>query len=447
MPYEVIMPKIAESIFEGTITKWVKKEGDKIEMNEPLFEISTDKVDTEIPAPAEGYLTKILHKEGAVVPINTVVAVIGDTPVAGSSQTSSAQTKSAAVSAQKTQTSKKPEQIPVKIESSQAVATQETEKVLATPLVRKIAKDEGINLAEVKGTGPAGRITSEDINNYIELRKQAKHTAEKLPETHPADKSTVIGTRQLQSTLPISGDNQANPYPLIITGEVAEEKMSTMRKKIAEHMVISRKTSAHVTTVWEVNLDAIVKLREKEKDYFERVHNTSLTYTTFFAVAAVQALREFPYCNCSLDGDKVILKKYVNLGIAVAIPEGLIVPVIRNADEKSFVRISKDIADLASRARSKKLSPDEVKGGTFTITNPGIYGCLFGTPIINQPEVAIMGVGGIEKRPVVRNDAIAIGNMVNLTLSFDHRVVDGAYADQFMAKVKSTLENWSTPIK
>lgn len=438
MPYDVIMPKIAESIFEGTITKWLRKEGDKIERDEPLFEISTDKIDTEIPCPYSGYLNKILHKEGETVAVNTVIAVISDSPAAQTAVSPPAAAETAAPA----------QQAEIKAVKQAPPQTQQATagRILTTPLVRKMAKDEGVDLALVKGTGPGGRITKEDLESHLrQMREIPKVPAQPLEQQ--LQPQADVSARRLQTTTPIAGDSQANPFPLVITGEVTEEKMTPMRKKIAEHMVISKRISPHVASLWEANMDTVVAIREREKSYFERVHNTPLTYTAFFVAAAVEALKEFPYMNCSIDGDKLILKKYINIGIAVSLPDGLIVPVIKNAHEKSFVRVCKDISDLAGRARSKRLSPDEVKGGTFTITNPGIYGGLIGIPIINQPEVAIMGIGGIQKRAVVRDNAIAIANMVYLSISFDHRIIDGAYADQFMSKVKATIEDWRLPTK
>lgn len=419
MPTDVIMPKIAESIFEGTLTKWLKKVGDSVKQDEPLFEISTDKVDTEIPSPAAGVLTEILVQEGETVSINTVVARIGT---------------SAAV----------PAPIPPRVRDSappthsqlQVSRRTETEddggRVFASPLVKKMAEKEGVDLRELQGSGFKGRITKQDLEEFLSRRRGGATVVTEAPRGTSPDRlpSPPMAPR------PAAG------------GPVETVRMTPMRKAIAEHMVASRRTSAHVSTFWEADLSRVIALRDKEKGDFERVYGTRLTLTTFFAVAAIRGLKEFPVVNASVEGDSIVYHRYVNLGIAVALPEGLIVPVVKDADGMSFLGLSRAINDLADRARSKKLKVDEVQGGTFTITNPGIYGGLIGTPIINQPQVAILGVGGVQKRVVVTDgDAIAVRPMVYLTLSFDHRIIDGAIADQFMAVVKRTLQEWELPLK
>lgn len=429
---KVIMPQMGESIFEGTITKWLKKKGDRVERDEPLFEISTDKVDSEIPAPASGVVQDILVKEGQTVQINTVVAVIGD----GSAKPAAEKPAEPAppakeVQRQQTKQTPAPPKGPAPVagpeplaESERAVEEEEEgerEGVRSSPLVRRIAKEHGIDLSALtgKGTGINGRITKSDILSYIEQGPKPGAPAAKAPA--PA--------------APLAAP------PMKFTGEVERVPMTAMRKAIAEHMVMSRHTSAHVTTFFEADVTRLMQSREKQKAEFER-SGVKLTVTPFFVQAAANSLRRFPIVNSSLDGDTVVYKKAVNIGIAVNLEWGLIVPVIKNADEKNLFGLAKAINDLGERARTKKLTPDDVKDGTFTITNPGQYGGLIGTPIINQPQVAIMGMGGIKKRAVVIDDAIAIRSMIILSLSFDHRVIDGATADQFMADVVKQLENW-----
>jgi 2-oxoglutarate dehydrogenase E2 component (dihydrolipoamide succinyltransferase) len=419
---KVIMPQMGESIFEGTITKWLKKKGDTIQRDEPLFEISTDKIDSEIPAPASGVLQDILVNEGQTVQINTVVAVIGD----GSA-------KPAAEQAPAREAAKEPpeKEQPREVKGPAPVAgpTAEAEKdegepaeegnVHSSPLVRRIAKEHNVNLSALagKGTGINGRITKTDILSYIEQGSK------------PAG-----GT-----TRPVSAPPPAPPMKF--SGEVERVPLTAMRKSIAEHMVLSRKTSAHVTTFFEVDCSRILKAKDQQQAEFER-SGVRLTVTPFFVQAAANALKRFPIVNSSLDGDTIVYKRAVNVGIAVNLEWGLIVPVIKNAGEKNLAGLAKALNDIGDRARNKKLTPDDVKDGTFTITNPGQYGAVIGTPIINQPQVAIMGMGGIKKRVVVIDDAIAIRPIIMLSLSFDHRVIDGATADQFMADVQKQLESW-----
>jgi len=431
---KVIMPQMGESIFEGTITKWLKKKGERVERDEPLFEISTDKIDTEIPAPAAGVLQDILVKEGQTVQINTVVAVIGD----GS-------TKTAAEGAKEPTKPEPPKEVkgpaPVAGPTAEAEKTSpepaarsrpspSEEEIRSSPLVRRIAKEHNIDLSALagKGTGIDGRITKTDILSYIEQPGKAAPAAPRKPE-EPARG-------------PKAPPVPPTPAPMKFTGDVERVPLTAMRKAIAEHMVMSRKTSAHVTTFFEVDCSRILKAKEKQQAEFER-SSARLTVTPFFVQAAANALKRFPVVNSSLEGDTIVYKRPINIGIAVNLEWGLIVPVIKNADEKNLFGLAKALNELGDRARNKKLTPDDVKDGTFTITNPGQYGGLIGTPIINQPQVAIMGMGGIKKRAVVIDDAIAIRPIIVLSLSFDHRVIDGATADQFMADVQKQLENWT----
>jgi pyruvate dehydrogenase E2 component (dihydrolipoyllysine-residue acetyltransferase) len=442
---KVIMPQMGESIFEGTITKWLKKKGERVERDEPLFEISTDKIDTEIPSPAAGVLQDILVKEGQTVQINTVVAVIGD----GSPKPAEEKTKgtpkqeTTPKEPPKAATKEAPQEIkgPAPVagptehilkEESQRDAAQPTsdEEVRSSPLVRRIAKEHNFDLASLagKGTGIDGRITKSDILSYIEQpRKETRPTTPSKP-AEPARRVTETA-------------QPTTPPPMKFTGDVERVPLTAMRKAIAEHMVMSRRTSAHVTTFFEVDCSRILKAKEKQQAEFER-SGARLTVTAFFVQAAATALKRFPIVNSSLEGDTIVYKRAINIGIAVNLEWGLIVPIIKNADEKNLFGLAKAINDIGDRARNKKLTPDDVKDGTFTITNPGQYGALIGTPIINQPQVAIMGMGGIKKRAVVIDDAIAIRPMIVLSLSFDHRVIDGATADQFMAEVQKELENW-----
>jgi pyruvate dehydrogenase E2 component (dihydrolipoyllysine-residue acetyltransferase) len=434
---KVIMPQMGESIFEGTITKWLKKTGEHIERDEPLFEISTDKIDTEIPSPASGTVQDILVKEGQTVQINTVVAVIGDGAAKPSAPTEKAPAPAEKPAAPETVKGPAPVAGPTKEVEKEAPRAQQRpttpappssteQNVRSSPLVRRIAKETGVDLSRLagKGTGINGRITKNDILGYIEGTGKRETTAG-VSRPGPAETRVYVP-----------------PEPSVkFTGEVERVPLTAMRKTIAEHMVMSRKTSAHVTTLFEVDCLRIMKAKEKQQAEFER-NGVRLTITPFFVQAAANALKRFPIVNSSLEGDTIVYKRAINIGIAVNLEWGLIVPVIKNADERNLLGLSKALNDLGDRARNKKLTPDDVKDGTFTITNPGQYGGLIGTPIINQPQVAIMGMGGIKKRAVVIDDAIAIRPIILLSLSFDHRVIDGAVADQFMADVQKQLENW-----
>jgi len=424
---DVIMPQMGESIAEGTITKWFKKVGDHVERDEPLLEISTDKVDTEIPAPTTGVLSEIRVQEGATVPINTVIGVIG-----GAIQEAGA--PPAAESSETTQTmppAPPTPPTPQPVPSPAPVAAPEPPSepgLRSSPLVRKMAREHGIDLSHVTGTGRGGRVTKEDMLKAIESAS-APPPAEPAPSPPPEPEPA-----------PTPPPTASQP-----PGRSHSEPMSNMRKSIAHHMVLSRQTSAHVTTVFEADVSRIVDERNAHKPAFAR-DGVKLTYTPFFVHAVLASLKAFPIFNASIDGDSIVYHRDRNIGIAVALEGGLIVPVIRNADEKSFLGLARAINDIGERARTKKLMPDDVQGGTFTITNPGPFGGLFGTPIINQPQVAILALGGIHKRPVVVNDGIGVRSMVYLALSFDHRLIDGALADQFMADLKDRLEDWDEQI-
>jgi 2-oxoglutarate dehydrogenase E2 component (dihydrolipoamide succinyltransferase) len=468
MSTKVIMPQMGESIIEGTITKWLKKVGDAVGRDEPLFEISTDKVDSEIPSPAEGVLTEILVPEGKTVQINTVVAIINGegTAVAKAPEPAAEAPPPSAPAARKVE-EPKPSALPPTAatkapEPPPALAPVEQPRppappplvqpldIRTSPLVRRMAREYGIDLKEVRGTGLEGRITKQDILALVEQRSKgaaaqapqpfapAAEMPSPLPATAP---SGAVSAPQPQA--PEEAPPETRAEPTRFSGESETVPMSLMRKSIADHMVLSKRTSAHVHTVFEVDMSAVVALREKYKDEFERREKIKLTYTPFFVKALVDTVREFPIVNCSISGDNIIYKKPINVGVAVALENGLIVPVVKDAHLKSFTGIALAVNDLAERARTKRLRPDDVQNGTISITNPGAYGALFGTPIINQPQVAILGVGGIEKRPVVINDAIAIRPMIYLSLSFDHRVIDGAVADQFMARLKVRLQSWT----
>ena len=426
---DVVMPQMGESIFEGTITKWLKKVGDTVAQDEPLFEISTDKVDAEIPSPTAGTLTEIKIAEGATVQINTVVAVIG-----GAAGASAAPVASPAPAAK----AEAPQAAAAPTEASpDAEETVSVDGVRSSPLVRKIAKDNNLDLSKVKGTGSAGRITKEDALAAIAQRGTA-------PAASPAA-APVPAAAAPAAAKPAP----AAPAPSVPLGELVP--LSRMRSIIAQRMVDSKHTSPHVHTCFKIDLTKIVKLREKEKSKYEQRNGVKLTYMPFITRAVVNTLRKMPIVNASMEGEGIRYHKNVNIGIAVALDWGLIVPVIKEAEDKSFLGIARSIVDLAERARGKKLKPDEVGGGTFTITNPGIFGEQFGTPIINQPESAILGVGGLFKEPTVitdesGSDAIAVRSIIRLTLGFDHRIVDGADAGKFMQEVKKYLENWSEDI-
>jgi pyruvate dehydrogenase E2 component (dihydrolipoamide acetyltransferase) len=415
MPTPVVMPQMGESIAEGTIVRWIKKVGESVERDEPLFEISTDKVDAEIPSPAAGVLTDIKVKEGETVAVNSVVAEIGQANEVREGGTAKQQADGQSTPA------------PTPADKTVAVVASEQPsdngRRRSSPLVRRIAKEHNVDITQIAGSGIGGRVTKHDILGFVE-RGDARPQA-RMPES--GEPGTAEPARA------------ARPVQVRPTGADRIEKLSVMRKKIAEHMVLSTRTSAHVHSVFHVNFSTIEKLRQQKRAEYEQA-GVKLTYMAFIARVVVEALHRHPILNASIDGENIVYKKDINLGIAVALDDGLIVPVIRNADEKNVLGLSRAIADVAERARTKRLNPDEVHGGTFTITNPGQFGAQFGMPIINQPQVAILGVGAIEKRPVVIDDAIGIRTMAYLTLGYDHRLVDGAVADQFMADVKQHLE-------
>ena len=381
----VLMPQMGESVAEGTIVRWIKKVGDRVDRDEPLFEISTDKVDAEIPSPAAGILSEIRANEGDTVPVNSIVAIIGTGLDAPASAVSAASTAAAPAKAAAIEKS---------APTAPAPASEHVERDRTSPLVRQLAKEHNVDLSRVQGTGIGGRVTRDDVLAFVE-----RGIAPPAAAQHADDRI---------------------------------EKMSVMRKKIAEHMLASRRTSAHVHTVFEVDFSTVARIREGKK----------ISYLSFIVSAVAAALKAFPILNSSVEGDSIIYHSDVNIGVAVALESGLIVPVVKQADTLSLAGIGERIADLAARARSKHLKPEEVADGTFTVTNPGAFGALLGTPIINQPQVAILGIGSIEKRPAVQGDAVVARTTAILTLGFDHRIIDGAVADQFMAHIKRALEHW-----
>ena len=439
MPTDIVMPQMGESIFEGTITKWLKKPGDKVQRDEPLFEISTDKVDAEIPAPASGVLREIKVTEGNTVQVNTIVGIIaadGEAAAAAAPSTPAPATpapvklekdkaeeeKPAKGTAEKEESAAAPAS-PPRQAATEAAPEEDTDHARSSPLVRKLAREHNVDLSQVTGTGTGGRITKQDIQAFLD--KPAAATPAQAPAASTA------------------------PTPAAIPGDLVP--MTQMRKIIAQRMIESSRTSAHVHAMFEVDITRIVNLRNKTKGAFEQRHGARLTFMPFFVRAAIIALQQFPIVNASIEGENIRYHRHVNMGIAVALDWGLIVPVFKNADELNFLGLQRGITDLGERARNKKLMPQDVEGSTFTVTNPGQFGAVFGLPIINQPNSAIMGVGGITKTPLVvtdrdGNDSIAIRSVVHLTLGYDHRLIDGAVADQFMALVKKTLENWSEEV-
>jgi pyruvate dehydrogenase E2 component (dihydrolipoyllysine-residue acetyltransferase) len=439
MPTNVVMPQMGESIAEGTIVRWIKKIGDAVDRDEPLFEISTDKVDAEIPSPAAGVLTDIKAKEGETVPVNSVVAVIGGDKVSAPAKEATASVPAGslpeAIAGQPEVPARRPdvakESRTARGEAPESTGSPESKEDLrrqkSSPLVRRIAQEHHVDIGQIQGTGISGRVTKQDILDYIE----SEGASAKEAPASPASPSSAVAAKA-----------PPTPGPAYKPGEnVSIVPMSVMRKKIAEHMVLSAHTSPHVYSVYETNFGRINALRDKNKAEFEAA-GAKLTFTAFIAKATIDALRQFPIVNASVDGDNIVYKKDINLGVAVALDNGLIVPVIRKADEKNLLGLSRAINDLAARARSKKLVPEEVQGGTFTITNPGIFGALYGLPLINQPQVAILGVGSIEKRAVVIDDAIAIRPVCHITLGYDHRLIDGAEAGRFLSYLKERLEKF-----
>jgi pyruvate dehydrogenase E2 component (dihydrolipoamide acetyltransferase) len=391
---DVVMPQMGESVAEGTIVRWIKKVGDRVDRDEPLFEISTDKVDAEIPSPAAGVLSEIRAHEGETVPVNSVVAVIGGANDVVSSQREATPKVAPATPPAPTLDTREVASISPASSASGSKATESIARERTSPLVRQLAKEHNVDIAQVRGTGIGGRVTKDDVLAFVASGGQNNQV------THLSDDRI--------------------------------EKMSVIRKKIAEHMVASRRTSAHVHTVFEVDFSRIAAIREGRKT----------SYLSFIIKAVADALRAFPILNASVEADSIVYHTHVNIGVAVALEGGLIVPVVKDADQLDLAGIGKCVVELAARARTKHLSPDDVAGGSFTVTNPGALGALLGSPIINQPQVAILGVGSIEKRPVVVEDAVVPRMTAVLTLGFDHRIIDGAMADQFMARIKRALENW-----
>jgi pyruvate dehydrogenase E2 component (dihydrolipoamide acetyltransferase) len=496
---DVTMPQMGESIAEGTLTKWLKGVGEKVERDEPLFEISTDKVDAEIPSPASGVLARVLVQAGSTVPINTVVAVIaseqeaaalgttqaapaaapqepapapppvsapmggGDTPgapapVPPSTPAAALHTvaqpippaagpparppmppaappvPTVSVQALPVEAPRPPQAAPAPTEAPTASTPQSAEpraeefrRIKSSPVVQKIAIEHGVDLAEIQGTGLSGRVTKQNVLDHIETRS-----------SQPAPAASA--------GIPPSGPPSA-PAARFVPSFQADERvevvpMSPVRRKTAEHMVQSRRISAHVSTIFEIDMTRIDQLRRKHRQAYEERSGVKLTYVPFILKAVVDALKANPILNASVDGDRIVYKREVNIGLAVDLNPGLIVPVIRNADEKNVLGLARTAHDLAERARIRKLKVDEIQGGTFTVTNPGVFGSLFGTPIIHQPQVGILAVGVVEKRPVVRDDAIAIRTMAYFALTFDHRLVDGADADRFMGELKRSLQDF-----
>jgi pyruvate dehydrogenase E2 component (dihydrolipoamide acetyltransferase) len=440
---DVVMPQMGESIVEGTLTKWLKKPGEQVERDEPLFEISTDKVDTEIPSPAAGTLREVLVEEGKTVGINTVVARIEDGAGNGVSSTKAPVANAAPaprVSAAAPVQAPAVQTPAVQAPAAPAPANVEPGEPSGplSPLVRKMARENNVDLSRVKGTGAGGRITKQDVEAYI--------AAGQPPVAQPPVAEAPAAARPAPVQAPPTAPTGYVPPAASLPAKVRVEPMSTMRQKIAEHMVMSKRTSAHVTTIHRVDMTKVAKMRDRQKADFQSRYGMSLTYLPFVVRASVEALRTYPIVNASIEGTNILYHNEINIGIAVALENGLIVPVIRNADERNVLGLQRAIVDLASRARSRQLKPDEVQGGTFSITNFGSFGSIVATPVINQPQVAIMGVGAVTKEPVVIDDAIAIRSICYLSLTFDHRLIDGALADQFTAKAKAVLENWSEEV-
>ena len=439
MPTDVIMPQMGESIFEGTITKWLKRAGDPVEKDEPLFEISTDKVDAEIPSPVTGILGEIRAEEGATVQVNTVVAVI-EAAGSASAQASTTEPEEPAASSA-------PESA-----SAPSDSQSSNKKIHSSPLVRRIAQDHNIDLDRVAGTGPQGRITKEDVLRHLSLEgtRNAPSAVPPVAEV-PATRPASVAASQVEAAAPSGispSDRATSPIPPLPGALVP---LTKMRAIIAQRMAESAQISPHVHTVFKVDMTRIVRIRELKKGKYEQRNGVRLTYMPFIGIAAVDTLRKFPIVNASMEGSSIRYHENINLGIAVALEWGLIVPVVKQAEERSFLGMARAIADLAERARAKRLKPDEASGSTFTLTNSGIFGEEFGTPIINQPEAAILAIGGLKKEPVIvtdaeGNDTIAIRSVQHFCLGFDHRIIDGADAGKFMSEFRKTLENWDREI-
>ncbi len=452
MATDIIMPQMGESIVEGTITKWLKKPGDKVQRDEPLFEISTDKVDAEIPSPASGVLREIKVSEGTTVGVNTVVGTIAADGEAAKLAPAAPKAPVAESSAAPPLRPRAEAPTPPPMQASPASTEEESEEARSSPLVRKIAREHGVNLSHVTGTGLGGRITKQDIMQFIEAKESRVGTGVLASPPRTESRGAAGRSEAPPVSAPSSVEPAASvqrPAPAAYPGDLVP--MTNMRKLIAKHMIESRRTSAHVHCMYEVDLTRVVNLRNKHKSGFEQRHGVRLTFMPFFVRAAIIAIQQWPIVNANIEGENIRYHRSINVGIAVALDWGLIVPVVKNAGDLNFLGLQRAITDLGERARTKKLKPEDVEGSTFTITNPGQFGAVFGLPIINQPNSAIMGVGGIMKMPLVvtdkdGNDSIAIRSVVHLTLGYDHRLIDGAVADQFMAQVKKNLEQWSEEV-
>jgi pyruvate dehydrogenase E2 component (dihydrolipoamide acetyltransferase) len=438
MATDVVMPQMGESIAEGTIVRWIKSVGDPIDKDEPLFEISTDKVDAEIPAPGAGVLLEIKVKEGETVPVNSVVAVIGAAGERPIDRTADA--PAPGPTAKATDGAPASPATPAAVEAAAGpppagpATLADLRRTRSSPLVRTIAKAHGIDITAMAGTGISGRVTKKDILAFVDSGGAA------AAPTSPKGPAPMTAPAMVPPA--ITPPPMTPPPPAFTPGEsVRIEKMGVMRKKIAEHMVMSIHTSPHVYSAYEVDFGRIDAIRLEKKAAYEAA-GTKLTYTAFIAKATIDTIRQFPFSNASIDGENIVYKRDINLGIAVALDQGLIVPVIKSADERNVLGLCRAIQDLAHRARTKQLKPEDVQGGTFTITNPGIFGALFGLPIISQPQVAILGVGSIDKRVVVVDDMIAIRPMCCLTLGYDHRLIDGADAGRFLQALKDRLQDF-----
>ncbi len=432
MATEVLMPQMGESIAEGTITRWLVKVGESVERDAPLLEVSTDKVDTEIPSPASGVLLEVHHQEGETVPVNKVVGLVGEKgeesasgapPTASEDPVPDAQAAAEEVSSGP---------------SAGEMSLEERIRTFSSPLVRNIAKKEGVDIAQIEGTGIHGRVTKKDILAYLERRASGSTPA-------PAAAAATVAATPAPAAAAAARPVGEFSVPAYQAGEnIQVEPMSKIRQITAAHMVYSKATSAHVSTVFHIDMSKVAQMRQQVKGKFQRDMGTKLTYMPFIFKAVCKAIRQYPQLNAAIDGENIVYKNDVNLGMAVSLDHGLIVPVIPNADDLSLKGLARTANDLADRARTKKLKPEEVAGGTFTVTNPGVFGSLFGTPVINQPQVAILGIGTIEKRPVVitadGEDMLAIRTMCYLAITFDHRLIDGADADHFMVAIKKTIE-------
>ena len=436
------MPQMGESIVEGTVTKWLKKVGERIERDEPLFEISTDKVDSEVPAPVTGILQEMLVREGETVEINTVVGRIGEDASASEPSTAQAVADSGPAPEESgndniAAATAPPPEAPHVAEPP----PEDSSPIRSSPLVKRLAREHNIDLRQVRGTGQGGRISKKDIEAYLASRKGAT-----TPVTETVAEAAAADIAAPAAALPAELAAAFHSAPQARFGEHRVEPLSTMRKRIAEHMVMTKRLAPHVSTVHQFDVTAVANTREKSKDQFLKRHGIKLTYMPFFLKAAASALKAFPAVNASLDGDQVIYHNNVNIAIAVALDWGLVVPVIRNADQKSTIELQQAVTDLAFRARNKQLKPEEVREGTFSISNYGSYGSLLATPAINQPQSAILGLGAVHKAPIVINDAIAIRSISYVTLTFDHRLLDGAVADEFLNHMKGVIEHWDEAV-